>query len=324
MTYTPQDLRALVPPIDPRTAGWQTVLANHDDLFDLYEPTVAQYAAKPFATTVTGSDQTLFRFVSARGHDYAVSPALLGLELKVEALVRRTNAGAAAADFKLKGGAATVLVAVTATTWTQVSLTARPASADEIWDLAAKVDTADTLEIQSWVAYWVATLPGSRQYPSGFRQLSTAQWDVVGAPISTELAARVLNGPVLIAKDRPVCVFSHFWRYDTDGSSFGKTSATAAWGLDNSTEFMRVGRGRIPGCDLRARKFVVTYFMRASSGSTKGYLTIGAETHDVTANAGGSFELVLGPTDVDIVAHMDAVGAGWAYFERVQVWRQAA
>lgn len=322
MTYVPQDLRDLVPPIPaaPTTGAWRQVLGNHNDMFQAYEPTVAQYAAKPFATTTTGADETLFRFVSARGHDYAVGG--VGLQLRLEALVRRTNAGAAAADVKLKGGAATVLVAVTSTTWTQVTLTAAPASADEVWDIAAKVDTGDTLEIQSWVAYWVPTAPGTRLYPSGFRQVGS-YWAASNQAVSTELAARVLNGPVLVAKDRPVCVFSHFWRYDTDGSSYGKTSATAAWGLDNSTDYTRVGYGRVPGCDLRTRRFVVTYYLRASSGSIKGYLTVGAQTHEVTANAAGSFELELGPADVDIVAHIDAVSTGWAYFERIQVWRQA-
>lgn len=322
MTYVPQDLRDLVPPIPaaPSSGGWWGVLVNHNDMFQTYQPTVAQYAAKPFATTATGVDQDLYRFRSANGADYAVGGS--GLQLRVDLFARRTNGAAAAGVVRLRGGAATVSANVTATTLTQVTLTADPAQADEEWFLVAQAASTDTVEIAAWVAYWVPTAPGTRLYPSGFRAAGS-YWVASNRAVPTELAARVLNGPVLVAQDRPVCVFSHIWRYNTDGSSYGKTSATAAWGLDNSTEYTRVGYGRVPGCDLRSRRFVVEYYLRASSGSIKGYLTVGAQTHEVTANADGSFELELGPADVDIVAHIDAVGTGWAYFERVQVWRQA-
>ena len=326
MTYTPQTLTALVPPIPARAttgvSAWQQVLANHNDMFAAYEPTVAQWGGKPFATLTTGSDETLFRFVSEKGADFAVGG--VGLSLRLEVFARRTNGAVLPAALTLHGGAAAVTVSVASTVMTKYTLTATPASSYETWTISALASPLDVVEVGSWVAYWVATAPGTRAYPSGFRQI-TSFWNAANRAVSTEVTARALNGPVLVARDRPVCVFSHFWRADSSGSSFGKVQEQSAWGVSVSDLLTQVvGRGRIPKCDARPRRMVVTYYMRAASNVTIGYLTIGANVHEVTANTAGAFEVELGPGDADITATIGYVGALWAYFERVQVWREEA
>lgn len=326
MTYTPQTLTGLVPPIPARAtvgvSAWQKVLANHNDMFTAYEPTVAQWAGKPFETLTTLADETFFRFTSERGADYAVGG--VGLSLRVEVFARRTNGGALPSVLTLGGGAAVASVNVVATTMTKHTLTATPANSFATWTLSGLAAALDVLEVGSWVAYWVASAPGTRSYPSGFRQI-TSFWNAANRAVSTEVTARALNGPVLVARDRPVCVFSHFWRADSDGSSFGKTQERSAWGVSVSDLLSQVvGRGRIPRCDARPRRMVVTYYMRASSAAIRGYLTIGADVHEVTPNTAGAFEVQLGPGDVDITATVGFVGALWAYFERVQVWREEA
>lgn len=326
MTYTPQTLTALVPPIPARAttgvSAWQQVLANHNDMFSAYEPTVAQWGGKPFETLTTEVDETLFRFSSAKGSDYAVGG--VGLSLRLEVFARRVNGAALPAALTLGGGAAAVTVNVTSTVMAKYTLTATPASSYATWTISALAALGDVVEVGSWVAYWVATAPGTRAYPSGFRQL-TSYWNAANRAVSTEVTARALNGPVLVARDRPVCVFSHFWRADSDGSSFSKSSATSAWGVINTTERSRVGRGRVPQCDVRSRRMVVEYFLRASSGAILGFITVGSNAYQLSANVAGAFEVELGPGDVDIVATVNGTGAGnWAYFERVQVWRQEA
>lgn len=328
MTYVPQYLSNLVPPIATTTgAAWQRARANHDQVWATYEPPVAQWAGMPFFTKTVGADEDLFRFRSQNGDDYATGAPLRGIQLRVEVFARRTNGAVLAGQVSLKGGAATVSASISALTFTKLTLTATPANADEEWTVSALAAVGDTVEICALVAYWQPTsAPGSRAYPSGFRTAEAA-WDGTDWAISTELAARLLDGPVCIAKDRPACVFSHLWRSNSDDSSFSKMPWLAqdliAWGVSDSTERTMCGRGRIPRADTRSRRYVVTYYLRSSVAAT-GAIGIGASSFPVTANAWGSFNLELGAVDVDITASVDAVGPGeWAYFESVQVWRQA-
>jgi hypothetical protein len=327
MTYTPQYLSNLVPPIATTTGGaWQRVRANHDQVWIAYEPPVAQWAGISFFTT-TFDEENMFRFRSRNGADYATGTPARGLQLRVELLVKRANGALLPGIVRLKGGVATVSGTVTATSYTKLMLTATPANDDEEWTISAQASAGDTVEICAMVAYWQPTSStGPRTYPSGFRR-AESDWDTTDRPISTELAGRLLDGPVCVAKDRPACVFSHLWRANTTDSSFSKNpfmfQDVVAWGVADATYRVLVGRGRIPRADIRSRPYIVTYFLR-SSGTASGEIAIGASSYPVQADAWGSFQVELGPVDVDITATINAVGAGeWAYFESVQVWRQA-
>lgn len=327
MTYTPQYLSNLVPPI-ATTAGsaWQRVLDNHDQVFTDYEPPIAQWAGIPFFTT-TFVPEDMFRFRSQNGADYAAGSPLRGLQMRVEMLVRRTNSGSLPSTVFLSGGVSVEQANISATTFTKVTLTAIPNGSDEEWTVSALATSGDSVEICALVAYWQPTSSvGPRAYPSGFRRVES-DWDVTDTPISTELVARLLDGPVCIAKDRPACVFTHLWRANTTDGSFSKapwlSQDLIAWGVAENTERVMCGRGRIPRADIRSRPYLVTYFLRSSTAAT-GTISIGASSYPVQEGAWGSFQVELGPVDVDITASVDAVGVGeWAYFESVQVWRQA-
>ena len=327
MIYTPQYLSNLVPPI-ATTAGsaWQRVLDNHDQVWIDYEPPIAQWAGIPFFTTTFGNED-MFRFRSQNGADYGTGSPLRGLQMRVELLVRRTNGAALPSVVSVSGGVAVVQANISATTFTKVTLTATPNASDEEWTIRALASAGDSVEICALVAYWQPTSSvGPRAYPSGFRRVES-DWDVTDTPISTELVARLLDGPVCIAKDRPACVFTHLWRANTTDGSFVKSifypQDVVAWGVAENTERVMVGRGRIPRADIRSRPYLVTYFLRSSTTAT-GSISIGASSYPVQEGAWGSFQVELGPVDVDITASVDAVGVGeWAYFESVQVWRQA-
>jgi len=322
VTYNPQDLGDLVPPIETIVSGgsspWRICVENHGELYTMAETPVASWHGEPLQSP-TGSEQTVLRWLSARGYDYAVGG--LGIQLRVEVRVRSTTAGAAG-DVKLYGGTATVTSAVVGSSFATHTLTATPAAGNEEWTLALAPSSGKVLEVCSMVAYWVAAAPGVRAYPSEWRQTLTAN-RLSNVPVHTELVGRLLNGPVLIARDRPVCVFSHLWPFDVSGATFAKYAAWAAWGTVNNTEPAIVARGRIPSSDVRPRPYQVDYFLRTSDG-TPGTIRIGATEFPVTADVWGSFTVELGPSDVDITAQVDACGAGeWAYFETIQVWRMA-
>jgi hypothetical protein len=322
MTYTPQDLTDLVPPIETLassgSSAWRLCLENHNEVYAVAETPVAAWHGKPIASP-SGSELTVLRFISRRGYD--LQSAGLGIQLRVEVLARSTTAGAGG-DLKLYGGSSTVTAAVSGLTFASSTLTATPAAGNEEWTLALAPGAGKVLEVCSVVAYWVASAPGVRAYPSGYRQSAALSY-AAGATVNTELAARLLNGPVFIARDRPACVFSHLHQYDISGASFSKTSGWAAWGVYANTQPVVAGRGRIPASDVRQRTYFVDYFLRTSNG-TPGTIRIGATEFPVTADAWGSFQVELGPADVDITAQVDACGASeWAYFETIQVWRMS-
>ena len=326
MTYVPQYLSNLVPPIAttlPSDSAWQRAQNNHSEMFSDYNPPVAMWAGYPFATASI-SDEDMFRFRSRNGADFVVGG--VGMRLSVDVVARRQNGAASPGVIALKGGVPMVQVNVTSTTFTSHTLTANPATSDEEWTISAIASAGDTVEISGMVAYWVATAPGARAYPSGYRQVD-AGWQTNDRPVSTELAARLLNGPVTVAKDRPVCVFCHLWRASTDDGSFSKSRVSdqdvIAWGALSNTSRVLVGRGRIPRADIRSRTYVVTYYLRSSTTAT-GSIAIGASTFPTSANAWQSFQVQLGPVDVDITASIDPLASNqWAYYESVQVWRQA-
>ena len=322
MSYTPQDLTGLVPPIETLATVGSSPLRvcaeNHNELYTLSETPVAGWAGGPIASP-TGTELSVLRWLSARGYDYASGG--LGIQLRVKVIARSTTAGAGG-DLKLYGGASTVTAAVSGSTFATYTLTATPAAANEEWTLALAPGAGKVLEVCSMVAYWVAAAPGVRAYPSEWRQTLSANRSS-NAPVHTELAARLLNGPVLIARDRPACVFSHLSQFDMLTPSFAKLTGWDAWGAQNNTDPTIVGRGRIPSADVRPRPYQVDYFLR-SSNSTGGTIRIGASEYAVTANAWGSFQVDLGPGDADVVAKVDACGVGdFAYFETVQAWRMA-
>jgi hypothetical protein len=322
MSYTPQNLTGLVPPIETlATVGsspLRVCVENHNELYTLSETPVAGWAGGPIASP-TGTELSVLRWLSARGYDYASGG--LGIQLRVKVIARSTTAGAGG-DLKLYGGSSTVTAAVSGSTFATYTLTATPAAANEEWTLALAPGAGKVLEVCSMVAYWVAAAPGVRAYPSEWRQTLSAN-RLINAPVHTELAARLLNGPVLIARDRPACVFSHLSQLDMLTPSFAKLTGWDSWGAQNNTDPTIVGRGRIPSADVRPRPYQVDYFLR-SSNSTGGTIRIGASEYAVTANAWGSFQVDLGPGDADVVAKVDACGVGdFAYFETVQAWRMA-
>jgi hypothetical protein len=323
MTYTPQDLTDLVPPIETlASAGrnaWRLCLENHNEVYSVAETPVAAWHGAPIVSP-TSSELTVFRFVSRHGYDAEVSG--LGIQLRVEVLARSTTAGPGG-NLWLYGGTSVASAAVSDTTFAAYTLTATPAAGNEEWTLSLGPGIGKVLEVCSVVAYWVAAAPGVRAYPSGFRQSAALSY-AENATINTELAGRLLNGPVFIARDRPACVFSHLHQYDISGATFSKTSGWAAWGVYANTQPVVAGRGRIPASDVRQRTYLVDYFLRSSGSITGGVIRVGATEFPVLADAWGSFEVELGPADVDVTASIDACGAGeWAYYETIQAWRMA-
>jgi hypothetical protein len=315
MTYTPQNLQALVPPVDtfvlPGTSPYALAIANHNDLYSLYEPPVASWHGGREISA--GPERNVLRFLSRQGYDYQVGGA--GLQLRVDIMAFGT-----AGIIRLYGGVSTVSVAVTARDLQMYSLAATPAAGNEEWVLSIQ-----DAGIYSMVAYWVASTPTTRAYPSEWRQAPTLLGGP-NVPIHTEIAGRLLNGPVLIARDRPACVFSHLREYDLASPDFQEGRAWSGWGVQDNTLPRIVARGRIPMADVKTRPFLVDCYLRSSLAGAfgGGLLRIGGTEVAIPADQWHSFEVDLGRADADVTATIEACGAGeWAYFETIQVWRMS-
>jgi hypothetical protein len=314
MTYTPQNLDTLVPPVETfvstGNSPYAIAIANHNDLYSLYEPPVASWHGQQIDAVAA---RDVLRFISRQGYDYRVGGA--GLQLRVDLMARGT-----AGIIQLLGGLATAVVSVTDGDLRQYTLLATPAAGNEEWTLRI-----EEVSIVSMVAYWVAAAPTTRAYPSEWRQALT-QSGGPNVPIHTEIAARLLNGPVLIARDRPACVFSHLREYNRTAPDFKEGKGWSEWGVEDNTLPRIVARGRIPMADVKTRPFLVDCYLRSSLAGAfgGGLLRIGGAEVAIPADQWHSFEVNLGRADADVTATIEACGAGeWAYFETIQVWRMA-
>jgi len=316
MAYVPQALLDFRPPIPADGTGYALLWDNHDELYTTYTGAIAQHSEMP-ANFTTTTETNRWRFTSRGGADYGASS---GLRLRLTVLAETTNTGG---TLRLKGGASTVTQALTGglTTYT---LDATPTSADEQWLISLQCNVhspAATIKVHAWSAEWLPTLDGTA-FPSGYRR-GDALWKTADYPVHTEGFGRLIRGPSAIARDRPVCIFNHFAPIGIDISAFVKYGLEEYWGRYDQTYQDTAGRGRIPRADTRPRRYRVDWYLH-SSGSSTGQILIGGRAIDVpTANAWGTATLEFGQGDHEIRAAVLPGTTTGAYFEAIQVWRQA-
>lgn len=316
MAYVPQTLRDFRPPIPTDGVGYDLLWDNHDELYETYTGVIAQHSEKPTAFTTT-TEVDSWRFTSRGGADYGASA---GLKLRLTILVATTNTGG---TVRLKGGAATITQAVTGGL-TAYTMDATPNAANDTWIISLQCNVhspAASITVHAWTAEWLPVLDGT-PFPSGFRR-GDALWQTADYPVHTEGFGRLIRGPSAIARDRPVCVFNHFARIGINISGLGKTGFEQYWGAYNQAFQDTVGRGRIPRVDIRPRPYRVDWYMR-SSGSSTGQILIGGRSIAVsTPNAWGTTTLEFTQGDHEIRAAILPLASTYAYFEAIQVWRQA-
>ena len=312
MAYIPSPLTFFVPPVDANGGGYEQAWLNHAELYDLYEGAVATHTPLP-ATYSSTVEVDVWRFTSRGGADCAQN-----LELRLTVFVDATGTGG---DVKLYGGTSAVGVSCPAGT-AAYDIDATPAAADEQWIITQAAAVGGTIRILGWTAHWLPA-SSSAAYASGWRA-GWSGWYADDAAVHTEGIARLVGGPSRIARDRPICIFQHFARIGIDISGFVKGGFEPYWGAYDRDYQQVVGIGRIPRADIRPRTYRVDWYLQATGAAT-AQITIGGQAIDIsTPNAWGTAVISLTQGDHPVFASIIPDTGEQAYFEAIQIWRQAA
>jgi hypothetical protein len=311
MAYVPIPLTFFVPPIDANGAAYEQEWLNHDELYDLYEGAVASHGAVAVAYS-SASEADAWRFTSRGGADSAQN-----LQLRLTVLAEATGDGG---TVKLVGGTSPVSVLCTGGL-AEYTIDATPAAANEQWTITLQAEVGGTVKVWAWTAHWLPAA-SSAAYASGWRA-GWSGWYADDVAVHTEGIARLVGGPSRIARDRPICIFAHFARIGINISGFSKVGFEEYWGTYDRDFQEVVGIGRIPRADIRPRTYRVDWYLRATGAAT-AQLTIGGQAIDIaTPNAWGTATFSLSQGDHPLYASVMPATGQQAYFEAIQIWRQA-
>lgn len=138
-------------------------------------------------------------------------------------------------------------------------------------------------------------------------------------PVCVEHVDRLERGPLLIARDRPLCVFDIAPKIDT---TMGAKNV-AEWVGGNTTSTDIMGRGLMPRVDERPRRYVIdAYVARVGSADAAVTIGVGAFRWEVPAlGSWQSVEVVLPAEDHDVVASVAADVGTWCQVQGLQIWR---
>ena len=316
MAYSPQTLANLVPPIATTASGYTTLWDNHDELYAAYTGMVAHHMPKEAVWSST-SKTSVWRFRSWAGFDWLPwSGSSQGLRLRLKVLATGTGSGG---TVHLTSPTTSGSVAISGAR-AVYTIDVDPDDEHQEWtiDLEAAGAGSD-ITVHAWSAQWLP-VRGNAQFPSGYRQ-GWSGWKAANAPVHTEGIGRLITGPAAIANDRPCCVFQHFAKIGETLSSKTKGGLEEVWGREDQDFLDTAGRGLLPRCDVRPRKYRVLWYLQASASGT-GSITIGGQVIDVaTANAWGSAQVELTQGDHSILAQVNPGTSEQAYFEAIQVFR---
>lgn len=254
--------------------AWAQVVDNHGQIQAEYSPAILD---APFRVTQTSTSFTTRAHFRVRKNE-----ALHPVRFRI-----RAGCTVGAGTIKCVVGAASQDQAVTgAQAWYTVDVT--PLVADPDCEIRARVTTGgDSLEITALQVY-LAPVTGTDV--ADWVDVDSAVWATTDSPIPSRVVEDLLNGIVLVSRDRPFCTFSRV--SDVQATVSGKT--VEAWGVDNSTAWQVAGRGfygQQNNLSTNGVSRVDAYITR--TGTADISIAIGATRWEFTASADGWYTTTL-------------------------------
>lgn len=306
-TYTPNIYSALAPLAGNASFYVGTasdgLWENHDGIYTGFTPPIACFAHPVTATNVT--DQVLARWRVRGNVD----------KQPVRAWIRASNAAGTPTMRMLVGDQFSGANSVTADALYNLDVTPSNGSGVQDCVLYGTAGVGVTLTMKGGHVQLVPGAP-SGLMPCGYTA-DDEQPDTAGWPINVEYLDRLLRAPLLLARERPVCVASHH----ADPS--GGTKSLVGWIGGNSTAVDIAGYGLLPRVDEAPRRYIVdAYVEQTAAGACAAELRIGAWKWSIPSIGGwSSTEVVLPPGPLPIVAAVTATAGVFGRFTALQVWR---
>lgn len=282
---------------------WSTVVNNNSEVQATYNPAIID---QPWLITTTSTSFTTRAHFRVR-----TNAALHPVRFRF-----RAGCTVGAGTIKCAVGAASTDQAVTgAQAWYTVDVTPLVSAPD--CSIQTKVTTGgDSLEITALQVYLV---PAAGSDVAGWVDVDETVWATTDSPIPSRVVEDLLNGVVLVARDRPFCIFSRV--ADVQATVTGKSPE--AWGVDNSTTWQVAGRaflGERNSIATRGTCRLDAYVTR--TGTADVSVAIGAARWEFTASSDGWYTTTLQlDTGAPIVVSAAPGATDEVAVRTLQIWR---
>ena len=204
---------AYVPPLtisqrfQANDADWPVILENHQEVQFSYAPPVIDQYLRFNVTSTTHAQRVFFK---VRGN-----AALHPIRLRVYA---RATTGTGTVRILSDANSNDVTINTAGFSWFTVNVT--PTAADSSCAISVRVTTGgDSMDIGAVQAY---ITPVTGVDVSGWVDVKSSVWGVADAQVPSRVVEDLLNGVVLVARDRPFCLTSRV--SDTTVAISGKTA----------------------------------------------------------------------------------------------------
>ncbi len=261
MTYNPApDPAAFRPGITGDTDLYGTYLVpNHDEVYAAYTPPIVDAPSRGI-TIAAGSTNAEALVWRIRGNRDL---------LTVRTRFRCTTTGGAASARVSIGGAGATSAPSGVEAWYTHNVTPLQGGVVDC-GLTFTTGGGVSVDLARAQCYLVGAAPAAGRRPSGFARGYSDHY-VANAAVASEHVSRYKNGPVHIARDRPVPVFEHITQPTTTGAK-----SLSAWQSFNSVGQDLVGRGSVPFCEDGTRPYVLDIYSVQDNGGGEFTLSIGA------------------------------------------------
>lgn len=304
MTYTPIADSVFNPPLAGSTAHYTTLLTNDTACFEEYTPGVE---VNPSAAASS----------AAREYRWPVYGNYDNFELEIAVRAVATG-GAQTVTFSTAPSEIDIESVTTVGWYTHTSSATGPRQEVIISNGSLGAATLAYSGLRSRVRVGVGAPVAGTLYASGYRRIGGI-WDNSAYPVPSEIVSRLRTNPMRIARERPVCVAAHV----CDTVKVVTTKSLDIWGVEDTTDWTRVGRLTVPKSDVRQRRYRVDAYCNEEDtpGTAEYSVQIGAIEERWSGAGWHSWSVDLGAHAHEVWANIAPGASNAAAIRTLTVWR---
>jgi len=300
MTYSPPLAISQRLPAD---SLWSAIVDNHGEVQADYAPAIIDQYLAATSTSTSYADRAVWMVRK--------NAALHPIRVRIRA---KCSVGDGA--IRVFSGAATNDVSVSGTSFAWYVVNVTPTTADSSCGMRLKVTSGGhSLEVGA-VQVYVTPVVGTDV--AGWVEVPSSRWGGADKQVPSRVAEDLLNGVVLVARDRPYCLAARV--SDLSIPVAGKTPE--AWGAENTAAWTPVGRLLVPRPFAASTSRLDAYVTR-DGGTAQVRVGIGSATWAFSAASDGWYTTTLRlPEDnSDAYVNMIPGASDGASVRTLQVWR---
>jgi len=288
---------------------WHTLTDNHDDVYEEYAPVIAACAVD-VSIDATGAT-TVLRFQMPANEDNE--------DLAVWVRWKMDSGPTNITLTVLVDSSSIGTITTTSTSFTNQTLTGTPTGTGtrevELQLHRTGGSGGNLAHIEAVCLYLSPATPAAGVLGSGFIRSDTG-WYTADQPIPSERVARLLNGPPLVARDRPACVFTM--------AQDLRNASVRSWG-EGGSAYVLVYRCWVPNARNEGAGLVRLYAYPDGTSTAVAHMLVeyASQTWNTTANGWATTTMYpeAGGGWLSISMKVGS-GSGVAFPGAFQIWRE--